>query len=157
MPDLSQCWLWSTYNESGRSDDSHLYHPSNTKKQECNTVMSVCESAGRLVGSTLRSRHWQKLNIFVYSVFALLVFLSTPIFTETQILRQNTCTETKMVKLKFVPYRKWTEFLCEELGRLLGSLPIYWFFWAIFLSRWLVCKVVLVFRTLFPSGTPYLF
>ena len=48
---------------------------------------------------------------------------------ETQILEQNTCTETRMVKIKFVPYRKWTVFSSEELGRLLGSLPIYRF-WA---------------------------
>ena len=47
--------------------------------------------------------------------------------------------------------------LWVRTGRLLGSLPIHRSFWAIFLSRWLVCEVVSVIRTLFPSETPYLF
>ena len=48
-------------------------------------------------------------------------------------------------------------FLNEELGRLLRFLQIYRFFWAIFLSRWLVCEVGLITQTSFLSWTPYLF
>ena len=48
-------------------------------------------------------------------------------------------------------------FLSEELGQLLGTLSIYLYFSARFLSWWLVCGVVLTILTLFASWMPYLF
>ena len=79
----------------------------------------------------LRYQHWKKLKIFVYC-FCSARISSYSYFRERQILGQNTCTETRTVKLKFVLLPEVNGVFEWELGQLLGSLPIYRSFWAIF-------------------------
>ena len=72
---------------------------------------------------------------FLFTLFLLCLCFLVLLFYGNTDCRTKYVHRNKNGEAKIVPYRKWTVFLNEELGRLLGSLSIYRFFWAIFLSR----------------------